>query len=246
MVATASPVPGPKAPIAVPALLAFVAGAVDACTFLALFGLFVAQLTGSFITVGVQIVKRDPGALIHLLALPLFFVAGVAIALLTRSLTTRALALALAIETVLLTAFMAAGLEGTPFTRINAPATLVTSALGLLAMGVQSATVRLMLPGVASTNVMTINTTQLAIDVAQWLIAAFATPAGDARAAAARRIAVLGPIMAAFFGGSALGAIGFSLAGFWSLAVLIGILSGLVAWALRTGGRHGSTPAMRP
>jgi uncharacterized membrane protein YoaK (UPF0700 family) len=71
---------GSRVPLAVPVLLAFVAGAVDACTFLALFGLFVAQLTGSFITVGVQIVKHDPAALLHLLALPLFFIAGAAIA----------------------------------------------------------------------------------------------------------------------------------------------------------------------
>ena len=34
----------------VPALLNFVAGYVDSYTFLALFGLFVAQVTGSFVT----------------------------------------------------------------------------------------------------------------------------------------------------------------------------------------------------
>src|SRR5262249_52694586 len=109
--------PTPVAPRPVPALLAFVAGAVDACTFLALFGLFVAQLTGSFITVGVQIVKRDPAAVIHLLALPLFFVAGVTIVVLTRPFARRGLALALAIETALLAGFMATGLGAAPFVR---------------------------------------------------------------------------------------------------------------------------------
>ena len=36
-------------PTAVPALLSFVAGYIDSCMFLALFGLFVAQVTGSFV-----------------------------------------------------------------------------------------------------------------------------------------------------------------------------------------------------
>jgi uncharacterized membrane protein YoaK (UPF0700 family) len=220
-----------RAPRAVPALLAFVAGAVDACTFLALFGLFVAQLTGSFVTVGVQIVKRDSAAVIQLLALPLFFVAGVAIVVLTRSFARRGLAVALAIETTLLAAFMAAGLGAAPFARPDAPSAVLTSALGLLAMGVQSATVRLMLPSVTSTNVMTINTTQFAIDLAQWLIAAFRSSSGVDRAAAARGVADLGSIMAAFLAGTVFGAIGFVQAGFWSLLPLIGIVLGLALWA---------------
>jgi uncharacterized membrane protein YoaK (UPF0700 family) len=229
----------PRAPLVVPVLLAFVAGAVDACTFLALFGFFVAQLTGSFVTVGVQIVRHDPAALIHLLALPLFFLAGVAIVLivlLARPMADRGLALALAIETALLAGFMVAGLVAAPFARANVPSALLASALGLTAMGVQSAAVRLLLPGVASTNVMTTNTTQLAIDVAQWLLAGLRPPSGEDRAAAAARIAALAPSMAGFFVGSVCGALGFTLAGFWSLLPLLGILLGLVLWASRRVG----------
>jgi uncharacterized membrane protein YoaK (UPF0700 family) len=223
--------PIPPAPRAVPPLLAFVAGAVDASTFLALFGLFVAQVTGSFVTVGVQIVKREPAAAIHLMALPLFFVAGVAIVVLTRSFAHRALAVALAIETALLAGFMAAGLGAAPFTRVNAPSTLLASGLGLLAMGAQSATVRLMLPGIASTNVMTVNTTQLAIDAAHWLIGALRPASREEKTAAARRLAALAPMMASFFAGSILGAVGFVAVGFWSLLPPVCILLGLVAWA---------------
>jgi uncharacterized membrane protein YoaK (UPF0700 family) len=230
VVASSSPA-NVRAPLAVPVLLAFVAGAVDACTFLALFGLFVAQLTGSFITIGAQIISHGPAPLIHLLAVPLFFVAGAAIVLLTRSVPTRGLALPLAIETVLLAGFMATGLAAAPFADANTPSAVLAGGLGLLAMGVQSATVRLMLPGIASTNVMTINTSQLAIDVAQWLIATFRSSGADSRAATTRRIAALAPIMAGFFVGSALGAIGFSQLGFWTLFPLIVLLLGLVLWA---------------
>lgn len=148
-VSPAPPSTAKTVPRMVPVLLAFVGGAVDACTFFALFGLFVAQLTGSFVTIGIQLVRYEPAPVIHLLALPLFFLAGVATALLSRSFARQALALALAVETVLLAVFMMIGLEVAPFASANAPSALLAGSLGLAAMGVQSATVRLLLPGVA-------------------------------------------------------------------------------------------------
>src|SRR5215510_14125171 len=87
-----------ETPRAVPILLAAVAGFVDACTFLGLFGFFVAQVTGS------------PGAL-ALLAVPLFFAGGVAATLAAiagQAVARSALAAALALETVLLIGFTAA------------------------------------------------------------------------------------------------------------------------------------------
>ena len=66
----------PPRPVAI--LLATVAGFVDACTFLGLFGLFVAQLTGSYVFVGTSLIASGwPGATV-LLAVPVFFAAGVA------------------------------------------------------------------------------------------------------------------------------------------------------------------------
>ena len=49
-------------PRTVPSALSFVAGYVDGCTFLALFGLFVAQATGSFVIAGAQLVVADDGS----------------------------------------------------------------------------------------------------------------------------------------------------------------------------------------
>jgi uncharacterized membrane protein YoaK (UPF0700 family) len=65
-------------PRLVAGLLAFVAGVVDACSVFALFGLFVAQVTGSFVLIGVQIVNADIVNLIRTLAIPVFFLAGFA------------------------------------------------------------------------------------------------------------------------------------------------------------------------
>jgi len=58
-------------------LLAAVAGFVDACTFLGLFGFFVAQVTGSSVIAGAYSVTGSPGTAV-LLAVPVFFAGGIA------------------------------------------------------------------------------------------------------------------------------------------------------------------------
>jgi len=57
---TAFPV-ATEPPRAVPILLAAVAGFVDACTYLGLFGFFVAQVTGSYVLAGAHPVAGSPG-----------------------------------------------------------------------------------------------------------------------------------------------------------------------------------------
>src|SRR3974377_1950596 len=61
------------APRTIPPILSFVAGYVDSCTFLALFGLFVAQVTGSFVLTGTQFVMQKPGVVIKLAEIFAFF-----------------------------------------------------------------------------------------------------------------------------------------------------------------------------
>jgi uncharacterized membrane protein YoaK (UPF0700 family) len=72
-------------PTAVPALLSFVAGYIDSCMFLALFGLFVAQVTGSFVLTGVQFATHDPGTTVKVVGILAFFFAGVATTVMVRS-----------------------------------------------------------------------------------------------------------------------------------------------------------------
>ena len=73
-------------PRPIPVMLTFVAGYVDSCTYLGLFGVFVAQVTGSFVLAGTQFVRSEPGALAKLLAVPSFFLAGVAVTMLVHPL----------------------------------------------------------------------------------------------------------------------------------------------------------------
>ncbi len=96
--------PPPPVKSLMPGVLSFVAGYVDGCTILGLFGLFVAQVTGSFVIAGAQLVAPDEGVLVKVLAIPVFFAAAVAttvmIALVRRH--GRALVLSLAVECALL------------------------------------------------------------------------------------------------------------------------------------------------
>src|SRR5580704_9233751 len=62
-------------PKIVPMLLSFVAGYVDSYTYLALFGLFAAQVTGSFVIAGAEFITRDYGIAGKLLAIVAFVVA---------------------------------------------------------------------------------------------------------------------------------------------------------------------------
>lgn len=232
-----------QVPRIVPPLLSFTAGYVDACTFLALFGLYVAQVTGSFVTVGAGIVAHEDGFLLKVLAIPVFFAAGVFTTVLAEELERRgrsALVWTLVLECALLAGLLVLGLAG-PFARDpSAPLTLLAAMLGLSAMGVQSAMVRLLMPGVASTNVMTTNTTLFAIDAGELLLGWHGRRSGDAAAAAkfatARaRLAGLIPLGLGFVSGSVAGAIAFAVFGMPSLAAILAILLALIVWAARRG-----------
>lgn len=230
-------------PRIVPALLSFAAGYVDACTFLALFGLYVAQVTGSFVLLGAEFFAHEQGFLIKVLGIPVFFAAGVFTTILAEVLRRRGhapLVWTLALECALLAAFLLLGLTMDFGHDPNAPTAILAAALGLSAMGVQSAAVRLLMPGVASTNVMTTNTTLFAIDTGELLLGWHGRRNGDATGsaqydAARARLAALVPIGLGFLFGTAAGAVAFVWLGLWCLVLILAQLLALVAWAARRG-----------
>jgi uncharacterized membrane protein YoaK (UPF0700 family) len=225
----------------VPPLLSFTAGFIDSCTVLALYGLFVAQVTGSFVLAAVAFVSSEQGVMIKLLAIPAFLLAAVAttvVAVMAERHGRSALTWTLGLECAVLTGFLAALLIDAPLHDPNTVSTTVASLLALFAMGSQSAIVRLVMRNVASTNVMTTNTTQIAIDATMLTFAWLARRnAGDDPAAvvaydsARMRLANLFPIMLAFLLGTASGTLAYVFVGLLGLLVPLAMVYGIFAWA---------------
>src|ERR1700688_2720352 len=97
-------------PKAMPILLCFVAGYVDSYTYLALFGLFAAQVTGSFVIAGGELITHDFGVVGKVLAVLAFLLAAALTAALVGLVRDRgraALSWMLALEAALLAVFVA-------------------------------------------------------------------------------------------------------------------------------------------
>jgi uncharacterized membrane protein YoaK (UPF0700 family) len=226
-----------------PIVLSFVAGYVDSCTYLALFGVFVAQVTGSFVLAGTQLVRSEPGALARLLAIPAFFLAGVTVTVLVHPLRQRpriALAWSLALECLLLIGFTTTSFAGMPFRGPDAPGAIVALLFAMAAMGAQSALVRLLMRGVASTNVMTTNTTLLAINAAEILLSYCGRRHADASTTSSADYAraldefhALLPLGLGFLGGTAFGAVAYMTMGLVCLVLAILPIGFLALWCTR-------------
>jgi uncharacterized membrane protein YoaK (UPF0700 family) len=144
----------------------------------------------------------------------------------------------LGLECMVLTGFLLMVLIAAPLSDPGAFSVAAAGLLGLFAMGTQSATVRLLMKNVASTNVMTTNTTHIAIDAAElWLAwrarrrapedAALAAACDAARA----RFGALPPIMLGFLVGTAVGTLAYMATGVWALLLPLAVTYGVFAWA---------------
>jgi uncharacterized membrane protein YoaK (UPF0700 family) len=230
-------------PRLIPVMLSVVAGYVDSCTYLGLFGVFVAQLTGSLVLAGTELVKSEPGAPEKLLAIPSFFFAGMIVSLLVHSMREHprtALVWSLVVECILLIGLFASCLAGMPFRGLDTPGAIVAVLFGMAAMGAQSALVRLLMQGVGSTNVMTTNTTLLAINAAKillgWIERHKADPSETSNAdyvQARREIAALLPLWLGFLAGTALGAVAYITVGLSCVLLPILPIASLTLWYTR-------------
>jgi uncharacterized membrane protein YoaK (UPF0700 family) len=230
-------------PRPIPIVLSFVAGYVDSCTYLGLFGVFVAQVTGSFVLAGTLFIKSEPGALAKLLAIPFFFFAGMGVTGLVHSMRGRpraTLAWSLVVECLLLTGFLVSSWAGAPFQGPDTPGAITALLFGMAAMGVQSALVRLLMRDVVSTNVMTTNTTLLAINAAEillgWIERRKAGSMGSLKQNYARahdEFATLLPIGLGFFVGTALGAVAYINVGLPCILLAVLPVGSLALWYMR-------------
>jgi uncharacterized membrane protein YoaK (UPF0700 family) len=229
----------------VPALLSYVAGYVDSYTFLALFGLFVAQVTGSFVTAGAELVTHDIGIAGKVIAILAFLVAAALTSGLIGLLRDRgrdALPWMLAFETLLLAAFSYLMLARPRVTGADDWHGILAGLFGAMAMGTQSVTVRLLMRGIPQTNVMTGNMTQLGIETTELLLAwrRRAREPGDPGherdfAAVRSRLSVVLAIAIGFILGAACGAVAYATAGLPGAPIAVVLVGALTLWSVWRG-----------
>ena len=182
----------------------------DACTFLAFAGFFVAQATGSFVVAGSELFSANADFGFKVLAIPVFIVAGMVATVVVRAAGDRrraALAIALGLEAALLAGLTIASVLGGPGAHLPRRRLCLASPPWAL----QSATVRLLLANYASTNVMTSNTTQLAIEIVDSVRGAKSTS----------KLVETGSIMLGFLAGIAGGAFAYGAFGLPCLGLAI-------------------------
>jgi uncharacterized membrane protein YoaK (UPF0700 family) len=224
-----------------PAALSFVAGYVDSYTFLALFGLFVAQVTGSFVIGAAEFVTHDTGIAGKLIAVIAFvFAAAMTAALIgwIRGRGRAALAAMLALETALLALFAVTMLLSVPIGGVDDWRGILAGVFGAMAMGAQSVIVRLLMRGVPQTNVMTGNMTQLGIETTDLILAwrRRARAPGDRGraeefAAVRARLLVVLAIAVGFLLGAGAGAVIYVKAGLPGAPLSVVIVAALTLWA---------------
>jgi uncharacterized membrane protein YoaK (UPF0700 family) len=211
---------------------------VDTASFVALFGLFTAHVTGNFVVIGASLVHSGPGIVAKLLALPVFILTVAAVRMLTIGLRARKRAVVrtlLSLEAVFLTSFLAAGVTLGPFSDADAPIAVLTGMAAAVAMALQNAAMRDSLGHVHPTTMMTGNITQMVLDLIDlwWGV-------GDPqeRAIMRRRARRLLFSLAAFTVGCVLAAIGVMFVGFWCLVLPLALTVLMAAAAEASILRH--------
>ena len=201
-----------------PFVLSIIAGSVDVIGFLGLGGLFIAHITGNLVILAAKLVVGDQAPVAHLISVPVFMVVLAVIRMLAAGLEriqVASLLPLLFLQLVLLSAFLAICIAAGPRLDLNAANMVFAAMLGVAAMAVQNALVRLSLTRSPSTAVMTTNVTVFTMDVGEMLLGRDANRIAEAR----NRANVTWPAITGFLLGCALGALSEAALGLWSLVL---------------------------
>lgn len=198
---------------AMPWLLSANGGFVDTAGFLALHGLFTTHVTGNFVTLGASLVHGTSGAVAKLAALPLFCVVVVLTRLISSTVPERhqALRMLLMVKVLLLTIGALLAIAWGPFENGDGAPALVTGMTLVAAMAIQNAVHRIHWGSLPPTTIMTGNTTQVMLDLADLMRGV----GGEERRALDARFARMGKSIMAFAAGCALAALLYARFGVW-------------------------------
>lgn len=229
----------------VPPVLSFVSGFVDTIGFLGLFGLLTSQVTGTFVAAGAAMIEPQGGLLAKLLAIPMFMVGAslmtVLVAVLAR-LEIKPMPWALATVGVLILAYLLTAVASRPFTDAGSEAVLAAAVMAFLAMGAESALVRVLFKGSLPANFMTGNVTQVAVEATDLVLARVnllfqgdRQKNADRAAAAYRQLGVLIPMIMGFMLGAVIAAYAFAAIGFAALLLATCLVFAAALWAAHGG-----------
>jgi uncharacterized membrane protein YoaK (UPF0700 family) len=211
-----------------PGVLSVIAGSVDVISFLGLGGLFAAHITGNLVVLAAHLVTGRAASLAPVLSVPVFIgvlgltrLAAAGLEKAQHHPLQPLLAAQFFLLVALLTIWLAAGSDFDPST----PTGVVAGMLGVSAMAVQNALVRLLI-GAPATAVMTTDITTFTMDVGAMLFRRDPTEIACAR----RRARHTWPAIVGFTVGCSIGALLEVTTGPWSLALPTGLA--LLALAL--------------
>jgi uncharacterized membrane protein YoaK (UPF0700 family) len=212
--------------LSLPTLLSFNAGYVDTAGFLALHGILTAHITGNLVTFGAAIALGSSGTIAKLLALPVFCCVIVIARLASFWLIERrypVLKIMLWIQVALLLVAAILAVSYGPFPKGDGWHAISTGMALIGAMAIQNAAHRIHLGQAPPTTMMTGNTTQAMIDVADMLGGGTA----EARATARRGMIKMLTSVAAFAAGCGMASAAFICMGSLCLAIppIFGLLS---------------------
>jgi uncharacterized membrane protein YoaK (UPF0700 family) len=199
-------------------LLSFNGGFVDTAGFLGLNGLFVAHVTGNFVTLGAALALGTHGIVSKLLALPEFILVIALARLAESALAARqwpALRIMLSVKVVFLLTFFLLALMLGPFADGDTPAALLTGFTGIAAMAIQNAVQRAHFGSLPPTTLMTGSTTQATLDAVDLLKGL----KGDENIATRQRLRRLLGAIGCFAAGCGAAALLYVWIGFWALAI---------------------------
>ena len=210
-------------------ILSWVAGFVDTAAFIILFGLFTAHVTGNLALAGSSFVSADiDTTLTRLSMIPCFMLTVAATSLLARFVRSRkgpVFAVLLTAEAIALAIFLGVGVQFAPalLLDIQEEFILPIGITGVMAMAIQNALMKEakgVFKSYIPTTVMTGNTTQLTIDIVQFLVAKVGCSGDGPNPEAEEALERMGRVFPTMLG-FALGGIGAALfvpiADFWSI-----------------------------
>ncbi|MBO1530549.1 DUF1275 domain-containing protein [Psychrobacter sp. F1192] len=198
-----------------PVLLTVVGGAIDTIGFITLFGFFTAHVTGNLVMAGSGLVKGEDGLWIKLAALPLFILTVMVTKIFIDKSNKQQLILShlFLAEAVFLTAFMVAGLYFQPFVDAGDITVAITGGLGLIALAIRNTASKTVIKHMSPTVLMTGNTTQLGINLTDYLVNRSAKNAKDLGHSSA--------LVFSFLIGALVGALLYIKLSFWAVGVFV-------------------------